>query len=186
MNLGETIYRLRTGRNMSQGDLAEVLDVSRQSVSKWENNMAVPDLDKLVKMSELFGITLDELVTGKAPKASTVTHFSLPDVLSLVLFILSILCFSVLSILAPIIGFHDDVGILYGLTLLLSGIAVRCNENLSLCRRLIRIWIPVFCLFMVCMWFFLPLRYPVFAGYWGAILLCWKMYLRWKSSKETI
>ena len=70
MNLGESIYRLRTARNMSQGDLADALDVSRQSVSKWENNMAVPDLDRLVKLSELFGITLDELVTGRAPQAT--------------------------------------------------------------------------------------------------------------------
>ena len=64
MNLGESIYQLRTARNMSQGDLADALDVSRQSVSKWENNMAVPELDKLMKMSELFGVSLDELVHG--------------------------------------------------------------------------------------------------------------------------
>lgn len=62
MNLGENIHKLRTDRNMSQGDLAAALDVSRQSVSKWENNSAVPELDKLLKMSALFGITLDELV----------------------------------------------------------------------------------------------------------------------------
>ena len=67
MNLGENIHRYRTDQNMSQGDLAEALDVSRQSVSKWENNNAVPDLDKLVKMAELFGVTLDELVSGKSP-----------------------------------------------------------------------------------------------------------------------
>ena len=66
MNLGENIYRLRTAKNMSQGDLADALEVSRQSVSKWENNSAVPELDKLVKMAELFGVTLDELVTGQA------------------------------------------------------------------------------------------------------------------------
>lgn len=53
---------------MSQGDLAEALDVSRQSVSKWENNSAVPELDKLIRMSELFSVTLDELV-GKNPPA---------------------------------------------------------------------------------------------------------------------
>lgn len=66
MNLGENIYRLRTKHNMSQGDLADALDVSRQSVSKWENQMAVPDLDKLMKMSQLFGVTLDAL-TGNPP-----------------------------------------------------------------------------------------------------------------------
>lgn len=67
MNLGENIYRFRIQRNMSQGDLADALDVSRQSVSKWENNSATPELEKLMKMSELFGITLDELVTGQSP-----------------------------------------------------------------------------------------------------------------------
>lgn len=65
MNLGENIYRLRTEKNMSQGDLADALEVSRQSVSKWENNSAVPELDKLKKMSQLFGVTLDELVNGE-------------------------------------------------------------------------------------------------------------------------
>ena len=68
MNLGENIYRFRTEKNMSQGDLADALDVSRQSVSKWENNSATPELEKLIKMSSLFGISLDELVSGKAPQ----------------------------------------------------------------------------------------------------------------------
>lgn len=67
MNLGENIYRLRTEHNMSQGALADALDVSRQSVSKWENNSAIPELDKLIRMSEIFGITLDELVGRDAP-----------------------------------------------------------------------------------------------------------------------
>lgn len=64
MRLGETIYRLRTEKGMSQGDLAEALSVSRQSVSKWETDGSTPDLEKLIKLSQLFGITLDELVTG--------------------------------------------------------------------------------------------------------------------------
>ena len=67
MNLGETIYNLRTKQAMSQDALAEALGVSRQSVSKWENNAAVPELEKLIKMSELFGVTLDELVGREAP-----------------------------------------------------------------------------------------------------------------------
>lgn len=68
MNVGETINRLRTEKHMSQGDLADALEVSRQSISKWETGASVPELDKLVKLSELFGVTLDELVTGKAPE----------------------------------------------------------------------------------------------------------------------
>ena len=66
MSLHETIYTLRTARNMSQLELAEALDVSRQSISKWETGAAVPELDKLVKLSDVFGITLDELVRGAA------------------------------------------------------------------------------------------------------------------------
>lgn len=67
MDLGGTIYRLRTERNLSQGDLAEALGVSRQSVSKWETGGSVPDLEKLVKLSQLFGVSLDELVLDRKP-----------------------------------------------------------------------------------------------------------------------
>ena len=69
MTLGENIVRLRTQKNWSQGDLADALNVSRQSVSKWETDASIPELDKLLKLSELFGVTLDELVRGgDAPK----------------------------------------------------------------------------------------------------------------------
>lgn len=65
MHLGETIYRLRTEKGMSQSDLADALSVSRQSVSKWETDSATPDLEKLLKLSQLFDISLDELVKGE-------------------------------------------------------------------------------------------------------------------------
>jgi len=67
MSLGTNISRLRAERGLSQGDLAEALDVSRQSVSKWETDASVPELDKLLRLSRLFGVSLDELVTGQAP-----------------------------------------------------------------------------------------------------------------------
>ncbi len=72
MKLSENIYRLRTEKRMSQGDLAEALEVSRQSVSKWETGSATPELDKLMKMAALFGITLDELVSGEQPQPEPV------------------------------------------------------------------------------------------------------------------
>lgn len=68
MTLGQRICKLRTERNLSQGDLAEALEVSRQSISKWETDSSVPELDKLVKLSELFEISLDELVRDKKPE----------------------------------------------------------------------------------------------------------------------
>lgn len=66
MNLGERIYKFRTEMNLSQGDLADRLEVSRQSISKWENNNAIPDLEKIIKLSEIFEVSLDELVKGEA------------------------------------------------------------------------------------------------------------------------
>ncbi len=65
MKLGEKIYKLRNLHKMSQEDLAHKLNVSRQSISKWENNTSVPELEKLIQLSEVFQITLDELVKGK-------------------------------------------------------------------------------------------------------------------------
>ena len=62
MTLGQNIARLRAQKNLSQGDLADALEVSRQSVSKWETDASIPELDKLLRLAELFGVTLDELV----------------------------------------------------------------------------------------------------------------------------
>ena len=68
VTLGERIYQERTARRLSQTDLAEALEVSRQSVSKWETNASVPDLDKLVRMCELFEVSMDSLVRGVEPR----------------------------------------------------------------------------------------------------------------------
>lgn len=62
MALGETINRIRTGANMSQEQFAELFGVSRQSVQKWEGNVATPELEKLIKISKYFDISLDALV----------------------------------------------------------------------------------------------------------------------------
>ena len=70
MDLGNNIYEYRTKKGWSQSELAEELGVSRQSVSKWENNSAVPDLDKLIKMKTLFEVSIDEIVFGGKEEAA--------------------------------------------------------------------------------------------------------------------
>ena len=79
MSLGETIYRLRTEKSLSQGDLAEMLEVSRQSISKWENNSAVPDLEKIIRLSEIFEVSLDELVKGEETPRRMATVNNIPQ-----------------------------------------------------------------------------------------------------------
>ena len=69
MTLGEKILALRTQKEMSQEELAAALEVSRQSVSKWETNQSVPDLDKIIRLADLFGVTVDQLVReGERPE----------------------------------------------------------------------------------------------------------------------
>ena len=70
MTLGQNIARLRTQKNLSQGDLADALDISRQSVSKWETDASIPELDKLLRLAELFGVMLDELVKGESAQGT--------------------------------------------------------------------------------------------------------------------
>ena len=67
MTLGERIAYYRGALGLSQGELAEKLGVSRQAVSKWETDAGLPDLDRLIALSGLYNITLDELVKGTAP-----------------------------------------------------------------------------------------------------------------------
>lgn len=68
MNIGEKIFELRKSRNLSQEEVAEKLNVTRQTVSKWETNQSSPDFDKILPICELFEISTEELITGKKPK----------------------------------------------------------------------------------------------------------------------
>lgn len=69
MTLGEKICTLRTGKGLSQEELAAKLEVSRQSVSKWETGQSVPDLEEIIKLADLFGVNVDELVReGERPQ----------------------------------------------------------------------------------------------------------------------
>lgn len=80
MTLGENIARLRTQKDWSQGDLADALGISRQSISKWETDTSIPELEKLIKLSELFGVTLDQLVHGEdAPETESAPAPSAPQ-----------------------------------------------------------------------------------------------------------
>lgn len=72
--VAQQIKSLRTAKNMSQDDLAEKLYISRQAVSKWENGEATPDIDKLVQLAEIFGVSLDYLVLGKEPEKEIVVE----------------------------------------------------------------------------------------------------------------
>ena len=62
MVLGEQIKKHRRLLNMTQEDLCQKLNTTRQTVSKWEKNMIEPDINTLLKLSDIFGISLNELM----------------------------------------------------------------------------------------------------------------------------
>ena len=65
MDLGQKLLDLRKSKNLSQEEAAEKLDVTRQTISKWETNQSTPDFDKINPICELYGISPDELFTGE-------------------------------------------------------------------------------------------------------------------------
>lgn len=68
MEFNNRLYELRKQKGLSQEELASRLNVSRQTISKWEVGDSTPDMDKLVAIGDLFEISLDELVLGKEPE----------------------------------------------------------------------------------------------------------------------
>lgn len=72
MEFNNKLYNLRKQKGLSQEELASRLNVSRQTVSKWEVGESTPDMEKLAAISELFEVSLDELVLDKKPKQQEV------------------------------------------------------------------------------------------------------------------
>ncbi len=79
MTISEKIITLRKEKGLSQEAFAEALGVSRQSVSKWESGNALPDTDKIIAMSELFGVSTDYLLKNDTPKEEPVTYNPLAE-----------------------------------------------------------------------------------------------------------
>ncbi len=67
MEFHNKLYNLRKQKGLSQEELANRLNVSRQTISKWETGDSAPDMDKLIAISAMFEISLDELVMDKVP-----------------------------------------------------------------------------------------------------------------------
>lgn len=118
MTLNEQIYIERKRLGLSQDELAQQLDVSRQSVSKWENGTATPDLDKIIKLSEIFGISIDQLVKGEiSPTPQQFSNFPIRKIFGCIFFALTL--WSVIH--GFIYGFHLDYFTCISLPLAICG-----------------------------------------------------------------
>ena len=95
MTIAEKIKQLRKDNNMTQEDLAEKLNVSRQTISKWETDTAVPDAFNIVAISKLFNITTDELLDYKVESFQKRKQF----VIDMIVLLFGVLGFIVFGIL---------------------------------------------------------------------------------------
>lgn len=121
MTLGDKITALRKQNGWSQEALAEKLNISRQSVSKWESNSSVPDLDKIIRLSEIFEVSTDYLlkkdwenngITDSVPSLRTLSETEVSDYISLTVETSKKMAWGVsLCIFSPVILF-----LLYGFT----------------------------------------------------------------------
>ena len=74
MTLGEKLSRLRKEQNYTQEQLADLLGVSRQSISKWESNVAYPETEKLIELGKLFGCSMDYLLKDEITEKNGITE----------------------------------------------------------------------------------------------------------------
>ncbi len=128
MTIADRIQALRKARGYSQEELADKVGVSRQAVSKWESEQAVPDLDRVVIMSELFGVTTDYLLKGvEAPPSKAVASDPPP---SAGLFSVIATAMVYLGVFIPIAIWYDEqdagalivMAVFFSIGLLLFGV----------------------------------------------------------------
>jgi len=81
MSIGERITELRKDADISQGQLASLLNVSRQAVSKWENDQSSPDTIRLIQLADALNTQVEYLATGKTPEAKVETvYVNVPEI----------------------------------------------------------------------------------------------------------
>ena len=118
----EKLRSLRKQRNMSQEELADQLDISRQSISKWESGLSMPDLENVIKLSELFEVTLDYLwnawtsdsefnyYTVDTKEKKTLSKINILSIIALTLTISTILTLVILSLAIPHVFYNGNTG----------------------------------------------------------------------------
>lgn len=128
MSLGERLYELRKKKGLSQEEVAEKLNVTRQSVSKWETDESKPDFDKIVPICELYEISTNELLNGtkEEKEEKEVEVINKDNKKKRALFITSAIFLYFLSIIWIIVSevtFNLNEGIMIGGFFLLCAIA---------------------------------------------------------------
>lgn len=135
MTIAEKIKQLRKDNNMTQENLAEKLNVSRQTISKWETNIAIPDANNIVAISKVFNITTDELLDYKVETIKKKKQFII-DMSVLLFGIIGFIVFAILLMTNQVdetsstitINAYGIVAILF-LVLIIAFIVIMIRRN---------------------------------------------------------
>lgn len=147
--LSEKIYTLRRKSGLSQEQLAEIIGVSRQAISKWEGGLSVPESEKLIAISDYFNVTLDYLLKEDADyiqktEQETVNEQSfkshkgmLLGIITCVAGIIGLVIWGLISMLTPSMSSQiSESSTIYidgnGIFLIICIIAVICGASLIL------------------------------------------------------
>lgn len=111
MELGKQIKKYRGELGFSQEVLAEKIYVSRQTVSNWENNKNYPDINSLLRLSEVFGVSIDILIKGDVEKMKEEIRQQDRQQFEMDSYIFSALMLATLLTPVPLLHFLDNLGI---------------------------------------------------------------------------
>ena len=194
MNIADRIQNLRKTKGISQEELADKIGVSRQAVSKWESEQSIPDIDKIMIMSDYFEVTTDYLLKGIEPKVTETKKKPEAEVFTIVGTALNFI-----GLIAAIMVWHEEqvsssvaVGLIImavGCLIFALGQSIGADESKAKAKRyfwLINLWLLTLMPISICY----NLLDGYFGGYTGFIApypqmgnsfftygLCWAIYL---------
>ena len=191
MNITDRIQQLRKGKGISQEELADMVGVSRQAVSKWESEKSTPDIEKVILLSDFFDVTTDYLLKGIEPISENTTEKSDARIFSLVGSLLNFI--GLVAAIMIWIEKQTPISVAAGLFLMAAGIMLfvigqfigENKEKASFWFWIVNVWIlilmPVSCVFNFLQgiifghwWTFTPI--PQLGNSVGSYVLCWGFY----------
>lgn len=192
MNISDRIQQLRKTKGISQEELADHIGVSRQAVSKWESEQSAPDIDKIILLSDFFGVTTDYLLKGieSVSKKSSAKNDLNPSVFAITATALNLIGLIASITIERIGGSNIATGI--GMIIIVSGCMIfsigmtisepKSREKVIRVFSMVNVWIVSFIPLSVIYNrivlgtpFYIPV--PRYGYYWYERALFWAVYI---------
>ncbi len=189
MNISDRIQNLRKMKGISQEQLADVLGVSRQAVSKWESEQSTPDIEKIITMSDYFEVTTDYLLKGIEPVKE-----SNKRKLNATVFSIAASTINILGVIVGALTWYDsqDAAAYAGMYILIIFGIMIWGIGLTICDpktrgtaikvfAAVNVWIlsftPISLIYNICIGSKVLSPYPIYVGAMRYYILFWFGYI---------